>query len=206
VRFLNLRKRRPSSFARGVLFDSRTQRPVDPRAQVFLLPRYPSTQGQSGLLRATFLLYSYRALLGLGPDRSTRPCERSRCRANMAHKTVKARVWPWLLGTSPENLSRCSLFTRKRTEPTTSIYRGVTRNEGHAPPLGRPSAHSPLAGTYRDTSPKRTYHAGGSVGRRALELHATRTEVIPVRRCLSSISNNALRGYLGSTNPARKDL
>ena len=27
---------------------------------------------------------------------------------------VKSRFWPWLLGKSPHNLSRCSLVSRKR--------------------------------------------------------------------------------------------
>ena len=30
-------------------------------------------------------------------------------------KTVTARFWPWLAGKSPQNLSRCSLFARKRS-------------------------------------------------------------------------------------------
>ena len=34
----------------------------------------------------------------------------------VAHKTVKARFWPWLSGECPETLSRCSLFAWKRLD------------------------------------------------------------------------------------------
>ena len=30
------------------------------------------------------------------------------------HKTVKARIWPWLSGNSPHNFPSCSFFARKR--------------------------------------------------------------------------------------------
>jgi len=33
---------------------------------------------------------------------------------NGIYKTVKARIWPWLSGQSPGNLSSCSLFSRRR--------------------------------------------------------------------------------------------
>ena len=31
-------------------------------------------------------------------------------------KTIEARFWPWLSGKSPQTLSSCSLFTRKRPQ------------------------------------------------------------------------------------------
>jgi hypothetical protein len=33
------------------------------------------------------------------------------------NKTVKARIWPWLSGTSPSNISSCSLFTCEQSRP-----------------------------------------------------------------------------------------
>ena len=49
------------------------------------------------------------------------------------YKTVKARFWSWLSGGSPQNLSNCSLFARKRmqvpTYLTESLYQLVLESQ-----------------------------------------------------------------------------
>jgi len=40
------------------------------------------------------------------------------------HKTVKARLWPWLSGKRPQPLPRCSLFARERWATCAGSFEG----------------------------------------------------------------------------------
>jgi len=76
------------------------------------------------------------------PQGLTKRCAQAgRCRANVAHTTVKAKFWSWLSSKCLENLSSCSLFARQRLQG----YLGYTKTPT---PLGLPygPSHGPTVG------------------------------------------------------------
>ena len=79
--------------------------------------------------------------------------------ANLAHRTVTARFWPWFSGRSPEPLSSCSLFDGMRCTPvarTREAQQVTSAATGYEPYRGTSLIrNTPLLGPYnRRTMPR----------------------------------------------------
>jgi len=87
----------------------------------------------------TWRLSCFEAQMRCQEDVRSRECtvKRTYSQGNVRSRertTVKARLWPWLSGKSPQNLFGCSLFARERWNLVRSTSTAPSRSTSEAPP------------------------------------------------------------------------